>query len=210
MVHYADKPARRTRQVVADVFVVCFIAGAIWLAVGIHDGIAAWGEWGVKVESSGRNLSNSLTNVGATFASVPLVGDAMRAPFDTAANAANELEAAGKDIQAQVANFARIVAWVAALVPIFFILLIWLPLRLRFAIRAGTIRALSQSPEGMELLALRALAREPLGHLRAIGPDVASKWRKGDPEAVRALAELSLGHAGMRVPRARTKTAPLE
>jgi hypothetical protein len=82
--------------------------------------------------------------------------------------------------------------------PLGLVLLVWLPLRVRFIRRAGAAAALRASPAGRDLLALRALAKQPLPELTRIHPDVAEAWRRGDDSTVDALAALELRSLGLR------------
>jgi hypothetical protein len=56
-------------------------------------------------------------------------------------------------------------------------------------------------PAGRDLLALRALATQPLGRLTRVAPDVAEAWRRGDDATVDALAALELRQLGLRAGR---------
>ena len=51
---------------------------------------------------------------------------------------------------------------------------------------------------GKDLLALRALATQPLRRLAALDPQIAAAWRRGDPRAVETLAALELRGLGLR------------
>ena len=72
----------------------------------------------------------------------------------------------------------------------------WLPLRLWIR-RASVGSALRTGSAGRDLLALRALARQPLRRLRAIHPDPVSAWRAGDTSTLDALAGLELRTLGL-------------
>jgi hypothetical protein len=96
-----------------------------------------------------------------------------------------------------------LLALVVVAVPLGLVLFLWLPLRLRWMRRAGVISGLRDEPAGRDLLALRALAGQPLNRLAKLGPDIAQSWRNGDAEAVDALAELELRRLGLRPARPR-------
>jgi hypothetical protein len=64
--------------------------------------------------------------------------------------------------------------------------------------RAAVASAVRDQPAGRDLLALRALAGQPLNNLAKLGPDIAQSWRNGDAAAVDALAELELRKLGLR------------
>src|SRR3954447_22828322 len=53
---YADSPGRRTTQIVADVFLLCFVAVCVWLGSVVHDGIATL-----------RGPADGLTSAGDSF-----------------------------------------------------------------------------------------------------------------------------------------------
>lgn len=53
---YAQTPARRNRQVLADLIAVGLIAAAVWFALAVHDAIMMLAEPGRRVESSGDSL----------------------------------------------------------------------------------------------------------------------------------------------------------
>ena len=62
-------------------------------------------------------------------------------------------------------------------------------------------RGTSDAPAGRDLLALRALAGQPLNQLAKLGPDIAQSWRNGDAAAVDALAALELRKLGLKADR---------
>jgi hypothetical protein len=74
----------------------------------------------------------------------------------------------------------------------------WLPLRLRWIRRATLAASLRARPSGRDLLALRALTRQPLRRLVAIHPDPATAWRDGENAAMESLAALELRTLGLR------------
>ena len=69
---------------------------------------------------------------------------------------------------------------------------VWLPFRIRFAVRATAARRYLDAADDVDLFALRALARQPLRQLVAIDPSPTLAWRRGDVEVIRALAGLEL------------------
>jgi hypothetical protein len=83
-------------------------------------------------------------------------------------------------------------------VPILFVVLLWFPLRVRWIRRATAASRVRKSPAGRDLLALRALATQPLSKLAKLGPDVAESWRASDDSTVDALAALELKSLGLR------------
>ena len=53
---------------------------------------------------------------------------------------------------------------------------------------------------GAELLAVRAMASQPLRRLARVDPAVITGWRAGDPAATEALAALELRSLGLLSP----------
>jgi hypothetical protein len=158
---------------------------------------------GQKLESAGGGIADNLADAGGKVGRVPLVGDELIKPFNGAADAARSLAEAGRQQQEIVDQLAVLLALVAVAVPLALVLFLWLPLRLRWMRRAGMVAALRDEPAGRDLLALRALAGQPLNRLTKLGPDIAQSWRNGDAAAVDALAELELRRLGLRASRPR-------
>ncbi|MFJ7778577.1 hypothetical protein [Streptomyces yangpuensis] len=200
MLLYAQTPARRNRQILADLIAVLLIAAAVWFALAVHDAIMLLAEPGRKVESSGDSLAAALDDAGETASRVPLVGDLLKTPFRSAADAGSGLADAGQSLQDIVGQVAFLAALGLIVVPVAFVLLLWLPLRLRWIRRSATIRRLLDAPGGADLLALRALTGPP-GDLAAIPAPpggLADAWRRGDRQAISALSGITLRRAGLR------------
>ncbi|MDM4720271.1 hypothetical protein QTQ03_12050 [Micromonospora sp. WMMA1363] len=195
---YADRSSTATRQLLTDLLVVAWVylsvRGALWL----HDLARALAVPGQKLADAGDGLADNLAEAGGAVGRVPLVGDELTAPFARAAGAAGSLAEAGREQQELVDQLALALAVAVLIFPLGVVLLGWLPLRVRWMRRASAAARLATAPAGRDLLALRALATQPLGRLTRIAPDVAEAWRRGDDEAVEALAALQLHHLGLR------------
>ncbi|MFF3677516.1 hypothetical protein ACFYYS_26490 [Streptomyces sp. NPDC002120] len=200
MLLYAQTPARRNRQILADLIAVVLIAAAVWFALAVHDAIMLLAEPGRKVESSGKSLATALGDAGDTASDVPLVGDLLKKPFQSAADAGTGIADAGQSLQDTVGQLATLAAVVLIVVPVAFVLLLWLPLRLRWIRRSASIRRLLDAPGGADLLALRALTGPPRDLLAIPAPPggLADAWRRGDPQSVAALSRIALRRAGLR------------
>ena len=110
---------------------------------------------------------------------MPLVGDQLVKPFNGASDAARSIAEAGRQQQEVVNQMAWMLAILAVSVPLALVLFLWLPLRLRWMRRAGVASSVRAEPAGRDLLALRALASQPLDELTKLGPDIAQSWRNG-------------------------------
>ena len=195
---YADRLPTAVRQILTDIAVVLWVY--LWIRAGlwVNDMVEKLGVPGQRLESAGGGIADNLTDAGNKVGGVPLVGDQLVKPFNGAASAARSIAEAGRQTQEIVDTMALVVALIAVAVPFALVLFLWLPLRLRWMRRAAVASAVRDQPAGRDLLALRALAGQPLNSLAKLGPDIAQSWRNGDAEAVDALAALELKRLGLR------------
>ncbi len=198
---YADRLPTAVRQLLTDIVVVLWVY--LWVRAGmwVNDMVEKLGVPGAKLESAGGGIADNLSDAGSKVGRVPLVGDQLVKPFEGAASAARSIAEAGQQQQEIVDQMAIIVALVAVAVPFALVLFLWLPLRLRWMRRASVAATVRDQPAGRDLLALRALASQPLDKLAKLGPDIAQSWRNGDAAAVDSLAELELKRLGLKSAR---------
>lgn len=199
---YADGPGRRAAQVVADVG--CLLWAWLWVAVGlaVHDAVAALAAPAREVEQGATGLADGLRSAGDVVDGVPVVGDELVAPFDSAASAAGEVAAGAAAQATAVERLAVLLAVLVVLLPVALVLVVWAPARIRFARRAGATARLLHEGADLDLFALRALAGRPVHRLARIAADPMAAYRSGDPAALRALAALELRASGVRPPPA--------
>jgi hypothetical protein len=195
---YADRPTALVRQLLTDALVIAWVYAWIRVATWTHDLVAKLAAPGRGLESAGTGLADNLASAGRKIDRVPAAGDALASPFAHAADAARSMASAGHDEQVIVRQLAVVLAVAVAAVPLGLVLLVWLPLRVRWMRRAGAAAVMRRAAAGRDLLALRALAGQPLRRLAALDPDIAAAWRRGDPTAVEALAALELKRLGLR------------
>jgi hypothetical protein len=195
---YADRPGTLARQLLTDLFVIGWVYAWIRLGRWVYDLVEKLAAPGREVESAGTGLADNLASAGKKVDRVPAVGDALSSPFSRAADAARGLAHAGHQQQTITHQVALVLAVAVVAVPLGLVLFGWLPLRVRWIRLAGAAAALRGGEAGRDLLALRALARQPLRRLAALDPDIAAAWRRGDPSAVDALASLELRRLGLR------------
>lgn len=198
---YADRLPTLVRQILTDLVVVLWVY--LWIRAGlwVNDMVEKLAVPGARLETAGGGIADNLTDAGNKVGGVPLVGDQLVKPFNGAASAARSIAEAGRQTQEVVDTLALVVALVAVAVPFALVLFLWLPLRLRWMRRAAVASDVRDQPAGRDLLALRALAGQPLNSLAKLGPDIAQSWRNGDAAALDALAELELRRLGLRGPR---------
>lgn len=194
---YADLPARRTRQIIADVLVLLWVV--IWVRAGFAVRDSLLGALGParRLEEAGESLRSSLGDAADRVAGIPLVGAAVSAPFESASAAGETMRAAGADLAAWVDRTAFLAGLTTALLPVLLFALPWLIVRIRFIRRARALTTLLSSEDPLDLLALRALATQPVGTLTRVSPTPAHDWRIGRPDVVARLAALELRRAGV-------------
>ncbi len=197
---YADHSARRTRQVVGDLFLLGWLVLWLWLARVVHDATLALATPGRKIETAGSGLAGRLREAGSAVGGVPLVGDKVRSPFDGAGRAADQIAAAGASQVAAVQHLAFWLGLCVAAIPILLLVAIYVPRRVRFVRTATASQRFIDTAADLELFALRAIAHQPIQRLAAISPDPVRSWREGDAAVVRSLALLELGDAGLTAP----------
>jgi hypothetical protein len=197
---YSRAGWRRARQVSGDLWLVLWTALWIWIAVRLHELIMGLAAPGLAVADGAANLAGTMDDAQASAGQLPLVGSVLGAPFGAVGDASRSLEAAGlatADAVSKVALFASISLAVLAFASF---AAFWLPIRIAFIRKAASVNRIVQQENALDLLALRALVRQPLRVVAGLGPDVAGAWRAGDQGAIRALADLELRADGVRLP----------
>ena len=196
---YADSSRRRTWQIVADVFVVCWVALCVWFGRAVNDGISSLRGPADSMASAGSSFQQNMAGASDNVSGIPIVGGALQSPFDALSGAGQQLAAVGSSVGSTVDTVARAAGVVVAVVPILVALLVWGFFRVRFVRRATAATRYLAAPGSLELFALRALTRQPLRRLAPLGPDLASRFRDGDPLVLRQLAALELRACGVGV-----------
>jgi hypothetical protein len=196
---YAQNPALRLRQLAADVGLLVWVVIWVLAARAVHGAVLLLAGPGQAVEDLGRSVGGSMKSAAGVAEDVPLVGDELSAPFDALADASGSVRGAGQSAQDAVDTLATILAVALVVLPVGWLLLRWLPWRMRWLREATAAGRLTRSPADLELLAARAMATAPLPRLAALPQGTGAAWRAGDPGAVRALAELELDRLGLRL-----------
>lgn len=197
---YAQHPVLRSRQVAADVGVLAW--AVLWVLVArlVHGAVLVLAEPGRAVEDLGRSVAGNMSSAAEAAGDVPLVGDELATPFEDLSEAGSSVRGAGQAAQESVATLALVLAVVLVVLPVGWLVIRWLPWRLRYVREAGAARRLLSGTPDLEMLAARALATAPLPRLAQLPAGTGAAWRGGDPAAVRTLAGLELGRLGLRLP----------
>ena len=200
---YADAPARRSRQVVADLLVLGWVVA--WVLVGrwVFDLVMTLAAPAEPLRAAGAGLESRMNEVAGRVTEIPLVGDQLDTPFTGAAGVGTDLVSAGDRLEAAVRTVAWVVSILSTATPILLVVLLWLVVRLSWVRRARSLGTELHDPRSQELLALRALVHQHPSRLQRLADDPVAAWRSGDPAAIRALADLELAQVGLRArPRA--------
>jgi hypothetical protein len=197
---YADQPGHRLRQIIADVLGVGWCILAVLGGKAVYELIDTLAGPGRLLEDAGDGMRDNLSGAGDNLSDIPLVGGAISAPFEGAAGAAANIAGAGQTLQDVVGTVATLAGVATAGFLILLAVIFWILPRLFWVRRAEAARMVLLDPDGVELLALRALATRKLSRLARIGDGLLPAWRRGDPEIVQALAELEMGRLGIRMP----------
>jgi hypothetical protein len=197
---YAQHPAVRLQQILADLGMLGWLV--VWLLVArtVHAAVLVLAEPGRAVENLGRSVAGDMNSAADAAQNVPLVGDELARPFGALSDAGGSVSGAGQSAQDAVGTLATVLAVVLVVLPVAWLLVRWLPWRLRYARAAGAARRLLAGTPDLEILAARALATAPLDRLAALPPGTGAAWHAGDPAALRALAAVELSRLGLRLP----------
>lgn len=204
MMIYAERRGRVIRQVVSDVLAVAWLVLWGYAAAHVHDQVSRLRTPGQRLELAGVEIRGALTAAAERAGRVPLVGDDLAEALRGGAGAGDTLRGAGRTQITAVEDLATLLAVFVVVIPLLFLLLTWLPPRLRFVLAARSARRL-RGIGARDLLALRALTRLSARRLARFGGDPAVGWRDGDPEVIRRLAAAELDAHGLRPPGPATR-----
>ncbi|SMD11019.1 hypothetical protein [Lentzea albidocapillata] len=192
---YADRPARFTRQLIADLLAAAWVATWIWVATTAHDWVLELRAPGDGLVNAGGDIRDVFTNAAAKAKGVPFVGEDLAGALGNGTKAGETLTSAGN---AQISVVQDSAFWLAAaivVIPVLFLLITWLPLRLQYARKAADTARLRDKPD---LLALRALTSLSSRQLSKFDGDPAVAWRTGDTDVIDELARRQLASVGVK------------
>lgn len=197
---YADVPARRNRQLLADGALLVWTVAWVLLARALHGAVLLLARPAQGLSDGSAGLADRLRAAGSAVDGAPLIGDELRAPLDDAGGAAEQMASAGV---AQVEAIEHLALWLSLAVgaiPVLLALAVHLTMRWRFVRDASAAQRVVDAGTDLDLFALRALSSQPLHRLAAVSPDPVAAWRERDPVVVRRLAELELRTVGLTPP----------
>ncbi len=181
------------------------IGVAVWIAVWIVVGVLVWHDIGaqaglatnvIKVGGAVRQTGDALGVVGG----LPLVGGQIGGFADRIKTMGAEVQTSGRDSRDAARRSAAVAGLAAGLLPAAMVLLLYLPVRLRWRRDVAAVAAAlpgAGDPALDAYLARRALAALPWDELRSVAPDPWGAVERGD---CRALADAELARLGLRRP----------
>jgi TRAP-type C4-dicarboxylate transport system permease small subunit len=194
---YAERPIRRTAQLVSDLLALLLVVVAVWLGTSVYDEVMKLRAPGDGLVDAGTGLRGTFDSAANSAGGLPLIGDALAKALHGGSDAGTKLADAGRWQIEAVENLAWWMAAIIIALPVLALVVTWLPLRWRFTRRAtaaARLRALGD--EGLDLLALRALTTQPLRRLASVG-EVATGWRQRDRDIIEKLAGHELASQGL-------------
>lgn len=192
---YADRPARFTRQLIADLLAIGWVALWIWVATTVHDWVLQLRAPGDGLVNAGGSIRDVFTNAAAKARGVPFVGEDLAGALGNGSKAGETLTSAGNAQIGVVQDSAFWLATAIVVIPVLFLLVSWLPIRLRYARKAANTARLRDMPD---LLALRALTSLSPRQLAKFDGDPAVAWRTGDTDVIDELARRQLASVGVK------------
>ena len=197
---YAKRPARMIGQLLGDGFVLLWTIGWAIVAIFVHRVIEVLATPARETAKTAVRLAENFREAAAEAAKVPVAGDQLRRPFDSAAVTLGNLITSANEQVASIERLALIVGWLVFLIPVTIVVAFWLPRRIRFYRQARASQVFLDSLSDLDLFALRAMAAQPLYVLAQISDDPVQAWRSGDREVINKLAEIELKRDGLRLP----------
>jgi hypothetical protein len=195
---YAEHPVRAALQLLADLLVVLWVFVVVEVARAARDLVNTLQGPGRTLTDAGGSIRGTFDDAARTAGGVPFVGDDLARALGGGAAAGDSLADAGRGQVETVEAVATGSSWAIVLLGVVPVVLVWLLLRGRWILAARSARiARAADPD---LLALRAVSRQPVRRLLAVAPDPAAAWRRDDRVVIARLAALELASLGLRPP----------
>ena len=199
---YAPPSWRLARQLFADTTILLWLIGWSLVGRGLYLAVNLLAKPAEQTAETAQSLSNTMTSASEKVSGVPAVGGALADPFQAMAGGLASIVTSSQHQAASIHHAATVAGWTAFAIPAVSALVLWLPYRLRFILRARAARRFIDADADLELFALRAMANLPMVALAKVSDDPVRAWREGDREVVTRLAELELHRSGLSLPKA--------
>jgi hypothetical protein len=194
---YAEVAARRTRQLVIDLLALVWLIVFIVLAKLTVDQIELLRAPTETLSRTGTSIAQMFGDGASLAAQIPFIGGGLASALQQGQAAGNSLVQVANQQSEAVSGLSGGGALLVILVGVLPLLVLWLPVRLRYAHAAAEAAACRTDEAGRELLALHALHKVPASELREVADNPAASWRRGDAAVVSRLADLRLSQLGL-------------
>ena len=197
---YAQRRVRMLGQLASDLFVLLWVV--LWWFVGraterTVDAIATPAR---RSGDAARQLRDQIQEAAEQTSRVPGLGAELRKPFDGAVLSLQDVISAADQQVASVERAGLLLGWLVFLIPAVLLLVIWLPVRVRFFLRARAAQRFLDAEADLDLFALRTMVAQPMHVIARISDDPVAAWRRGDREVIHALATVELRRSGLNPP----------
>ncbi len=205
---YARRPGRLVGQIAADLFMIGWTVLWWFVGRGVERAVADVAGPARSTRESTRNLAVQVAQAAEQAGRVPGIGGDLRRPFDDVVRSLDGVVTSADQQVAAIERAALVLGWSVFVIPVLLLLVVWLPRRVRFYVRARAARRFIDAQPDLDLFALRAMVVQPMHVIARISDDPVSAWRRGDRAVINALAEVELRRSGLRVPA--RSSAPAE
>lgn len=151
-----------------------------------------------------RQLADQIRQGAEQTGQIPGIGGELRKPFDAVAGSLQGVIGAADEQVASIERAGLLLGWLVFLIPVVILVVIWLPARVRFFLRARAAQRFLDSDADLDLFALRAMVVQPMHVIAKISDDPVAAWRRGDRGVIDALAAVELRRSGLNPPAVRT------
>src|SRR5690348_4591454 len=129
---YADRPDLRLRQLAADAGLLVWLIGWVLMARAVHRAVLVLAEPGRAVARLGDSVAGDMGAAASTVRRVPGVGGALAEPLGSLGSAGRAVSGSGTAVEGAVGTLATVLAVVLVVLPVGWLLLRWLPWRVRW------------------------------------------------------------------------------
>lgn len=129
---YPDLRAARQRTLVSDLAIVLGLVLLAWLAIKVHDEIAAVQRLGSGVVSAGTSVQQGFGTAARAVSGVPIIGGELSRGLRSAGiSTGGAAVTAGRQGESDVEKVATVIGWLTFLLPSALLLERYLPGRVR-------------------------------------------------------------------------------
>ncbi len=186
---YAPPSWKLVRQIVLDALVIGWCWGWWAISQASDEYVRRLAGRARAAEESTRQIHTSVTEAADAVGAIPF-GGALRGPLDALARAIDPLVANSSGLAAQLDSLAGDLGLWGLVIPVLLVVPFWIWHRVCFWRDSAAVAVLIRAGADDAVLALRALATQPVRRLAPIAADPAAAWRTGDPDVIGRLAHL--------------------